>query len=137
MEDKISDTNDNSMNLKKKILIVDDNENIRELMLLILEDQYTIITRNDGQEALDYLRQGNRPDLILSDMIMPNMNGRTFVRHVNSDPRFGQIPIVFITAVESDMLINSFKNKGIVDFIFKPVKPEELLDKVHSILQDA
>lgn len=135
MEKKVSATTNNSANIKKNILIVDDSEAVRDYIQSILKEEYITMTRNDGLEALDYLRQGNRPDLILSDMEMPNMNGRTFVRLVNSDPRFGQIPIVFITAVKSEMLINTFKKMGIVDFIFKPFKPEELVEKVNTILQ--
>ncbi len=135
MGKKVSATTNNSANIKKNILIVDDSETVREFIQSILNEEFTTLAKNDGLEALDYLKQGNRPDLILSDMEMPNMNGRTFVRRVNSDPRFGQIPIIFVTAVKSEMLVNSFKNMGNVDFIFKPFKPEELVEKVNTILR--
>ncbi len=136
MENQEKSIKNNSDSLKKNILIVDDSETMRAFIQSLLEKEYTIMTKSDGQEALDYLKQGHRPDLILSDMEMPNMNGRTFVRHVNSDPRLMRIPIVFITTVYSEMLINSFKNLGIVDFVFKPFKPEELFEKIHNILKD-
>ncbi len=111
MENQEKSIKNNSDSLKKNILIVDDSETMRAFIQSLLEKEYTIMTKSDGQEALDYLKQGHRPDLILSDMEMPNMNGRTFVRHVNSDPRLMRIPIVFITTVYSEMLINSFKDK--------------------------
>ena len=117
----------------KTILVVDDSEAIRGYIKALLENEYLIVTKNDGQEALDYLTQVNRPDLILSDMEMPKMNGRTFVRLVNGDPRYGKIPIIFITSVNSEMLINSFKNMRIIDFVIKPFKPAELIAKVHGI----
>ena len=120
---------------KKTILIVDDSEAIREYSKSLLENEYEIVTKNDGQEALDYLNKGNRPNLILSDMEMPIMNGRTFVRRVFSDPRYGKIPVIFITTVNSEMLINSFKNMGISDYIIKPFKPEVLIEKVHGMLE--
>jgi len=135
MESKNTGVADDKSKVKKVILIVDDSESIRGLIKSLLEDEYDIVTQNDGQEALDYLAHGNRPDLILSDMEMPNMNGRTFVRRVNSDPRYGKIPIIFITSTNSDMLINSFKNMGIVNFIIKPFKPEELIGRVHDMFQ--
>lgn len=63
----------------KTILVVDDNEMVCVLLKSILEAKYKIVIRNDGQDALAFLDQGNRPDLILLDMLMPKMNGRTFV----------------------------------------------------------
>jgi two-component system chemotaxis response regulator CheY len=135
MENENTAKSDGQGKVKKTILIVDDSATIREFSKSLLEDEYDVVTRNDGQEALDYLNQGNRPNLILSDMEMPNMNGRTFVRKVFSDPRYGKIPVIFITTVNSEMLINSFKDIGIADYIIKPFKPEELIGKVHSMFQ--
>jgi CheY-like chemotaxis protein len=104
-------------------------------MKSILEKDYEIVTKNDGQDALAYLSQGNRPNLILLDMLMPNMNGRSFARRVNSDPRYGKIPIIFITTVDSTMLINSFKAMGVVDYIVKPFINNDLLEKVKEVLK--
>jgi CheY-like chemotaxis protein len=133
MENKNTNIPDSQTKGKKTILIVDDSDTIRLFIRSLLEKDYEIIDKNDGQDALTYLSQGNHPDLILLDMEMPNMNGRVFVRRVNSDPRHGKIPIVFITAVNSSLIINSFKNMGVVDFIIKPFKPEELVAKVNDI----
>jgi CheY-like chemotaxis protein len=69
-------------------------------------------------------------------MLMPNMNGRTFVRRVYANPRYGKLPIVFITTVDSTMLINSFKAMGVIDYIVKPFVNEDLLTKVKQILND-
>jgi CheY-like chemotaxis protein len=126
---------DNQQKVKKTVLIVDDSEMMRFLMISILEKDFNLITKNDGQEALDYLQQGNRPDLILLDMLMPNMNGRTFARRVTSDPRYAQIPIIFTTTVDSLMLINSFKALGVLDYIVKPFLNDDLLVRVKEILK--
>ena len=120
---------------KKTILIVDDSEMMRFLMISILEKDYAFVSKNDGQEALDYLQQGNRPDLILLDMLMPNMNGRTFARRVTSDPRYASIPIIFTTTVDSPMLVNSFKAMGIKDYIVKPFVNDDLILRVKEILK--
>ena len=117
---------------KKTILVVDDEEAIRMLMVSLLGKDYEIITKSDGQDALDYLSKGNRPDLILLDMEMPNMNGRVFVRRVKFDPRYGKIPIFFVTSINNPLITNSFINMGVVDFVTKPFKPEELIAKVHD-----
>lgn len=126
---------DTQAKLKKTILVVDDSEMMRFLMFSILEKDFAIVSKNDGQEALDYLNLGNRPDLILLDMLMPNMNGRTFARRVTSDPRYGKIPIIFITTVDSKMLINSFKAIGVVDYIIKPFINDDLLKRVKEVLK--
>jgi len=126
---------DSKTSNKKRILAVDDSEAILSLIVSVLEKDFEVTTKSDGHEALVYLSKGNRPDLILTDMEMPNMNGRVFARRVHSDPRLEKIPIIFITTVNSSMLINSFKSIGITDFIIKPFNNNELLARVNNILQ--
>lgn len=119
---------------KKTILVVDDSDMVCFLIESILENYYNVVIKNDGSEALTYLNQGNRPNLILLDMMMPEMNGRTFVRRVYGDPRYGNIPIIFVTTVESAMLVNSFTNMGVVDYIVKPFENNDLLQRVDNVL---
>ena len=73
-----------------------------------------------------------KPDLILLDMEMPNMNGRVFVRRVKYDPRYGKIPIIFVTAINNPMITNSFRNMGVIDFVIKPFKFEDLAKKIND-----
>jgi len=121
-------------NSRKTILIVDDEEAIRMLMVSLFAKDYEVITKKDGQEALDYLSKGNRPNLILLDMEMPNMNGRVFVRRVKFDPRYEKIPIFFVTSINNPLITNSFKNMGVAGFITKPFKPEDIVAKVADFL---
>jgi CheY-like chemotaxis protein len=133
MENKNTNIPGTPIKERKTILIIDDSDSVRSFIKSILEKEYEIVDKNDGHEALVYLSQNHHPDLILSDMEMPNMNGRAFVRRVKSDPRHAKIPIVFITSVNSSLIINSFANMGVVDFIIKPFKPDELIAKVNDI----
>jgi CheY-like chemotaxis protein len=126
--------NSSQAKTKKSVLVVDDSELICFLIKSILEKDFDVEIKSDGQEALNYLNRGNHPDIILLDMLMPNMNGRTFARRVHNDPRYGNIPIIFITTVNSTMLSNSFKSMGIVDYIVKPFVNDDLLAKVKSVL---
>ena len=120
---------------QKTILVVDDDEAIRLLITSFFEKDYKIVTRQDGHEALLYLGEGNVPDLILLDMEMPKMNGRVFLRRVRyGDSAHNKIPIIFITSVSSKAIIHSTLKLNIDDYILKPFKPEELIEKVHSIL---
>jgi Response regulator containing a CheY-like receiver domain and an HD-GYP domain len=127
-----SDINSSQTTDRKKILVVDDEESIRMLMVALFGKDYDVITKSDGQDALDFLSKGNRPDLILLDMEMPNMNGRVFVRRVKFDPRYGKIPIIFVTSVDNPLITNTFTNMGVVGFILKPFKPEELITRVNN-----
>ncbi len=135
METTNKDMTDPRLKAKKKILIVDDSETIRSLIVSLLENDYEVETKNDGHEALVYLSKGDNPDLILTDMEMPIMDGRMFARRVHADPRRDKIPIIFITSVNSAMLINSFKAIGIIDFLIKPFNNDELIARVNKILQ--
>src|ERR1035437_9344588 len=134
MENTNSGMADSQAETKKTILVVDDNEMVCLLIKSVLDKSYKIVIRPDGTDALTYLDQGNRPNLILLDMLMPKMNGRTFVRRVSADPRYGKIPIIFITTVDSTMLINSFKDL-VVGYIVKPFDKEDLLRKVEDALK--
>ena len=132
MDTSIKDTKTKT---KKTVLVVDDSEMMCFLVKSILETDYLVVIKKDGQEALDYLNQGNRPNLILLDMLMPNMNGRTFVRRIHSNPKYGKIPVIFITTVDSVMLINSFKNMGVIDYIVKPFINDDLITRVNEVLK--
>ena len=133
MKDDIKNT---SINDRKTILVVDDEESIRMLMVSLLGRDYNVVTMSDGQDALEYLSKGNHMDLILLDMEMPNMNGRVFVRRVRFDPRYGKIPIFFVTSIDNPLIINSFMKMGVSGFIHKPFKPDELIRKVYEFFQN-
>lgn len=114
---------------QKTILVVEDNEIVSSLIKVILENDYHIDIRSDGQEALDYLAAGKKPELILLDILMPVMNGTKFIRRFSANPEYGKIPIIFITTVERKRLIDKFKDQ-VVGYIGKPFDKEELIKKV-------
>ena len=105
------------------VFVVDDQDINVMLLEEILKDDYTIITANNGKEALDQLRSTNVfPKLILLDIMMPVMNGREMFEIIKADDAFKRIPVIFITAEndsESELLA-----AGAVDFINKPFRPE-------------
>lgn len=89
----------------------------------------------DGHEALIYLSKNKLPDLILLDMEMPNMNGRVFLRRLKyGNTLLNKIPIIFLTSVNSKLIIKSAYNKGVIDYIIKPFKQEVLEDIVRRQL---
>lgn len=129
-----SDINGSQTEAKKIVLVVEDNEIVSSLIKVVLEDDYHIEIRGDGQEALNYLAQGKKPVLILLDMLMPVMNGEIFIRRFSENPGYGKIPIIVITTVESKRLMSKFKDL-VVAYIEKPFKKEELVKKVREAVQ--
>jgi CheY-like chemotaxis protein len=116
---------------KKKILLVDDENSFLELMKLRLEScGYDIIVAGDGEEAFIKLKEA--PDLIILDVMMPRLDGYSFVRKLRSDPAAKAIPVVIMTA-KPDMK-DLFQMEGINHYLVKPVEKEELLRVIRGII---
>lgn len=121
--------------MSKRILIIDDDPLIRYILSSFLIDNYTVETKNNGRSALQWLKDGNIPDLILLDLEMPEMNGRVFIRRINSSSIHKDIPVIIISGTESNMLRNSFLKAGASDYIVKPFDKEQLLEVIEKVLQ--
>lgn len=119
--------------MAKLILIIDDDPLIRQLLKSYLSKDYTIELKNDGQQAIYWLKSGNIPDLILLDMEMPEMNGRVFIHRIKTSPIHKNIPVVIVSGTNSNLIRTSFMKAGAADFIVKPFQKETLeavLDKI-------
>lgn len=116
------------------VLIVDDTiANVLLLKVLIGNQKYRIVTANNGMEALQAVEKES-PDLILLDIMMPGMNGYEVAEKLKTDPQTQEIPIIFLTALNStNDIVKGFKT-GASDYISKPFNKEELLIRVtHQI----
>ncbi|WP_321335505.1 two-component regulator propeller domain-containing protein [uncultured Bacteroides sp.] len=114
------------------ILIVEDENNIRELLKDVLSD-YIIQEAGDGIEALSYIER-NHPDLIISDIIMPRMDGFSLISHLKSDPKTSYIPIINISAkVSIEDQINAY-NHGADAYITKPFHPKHVISAIENLL---
>ncbi|MBI3602164.1 MAG: response regulator [Candidatus Omnitrophica bacterium] len=118
--------------MSKCVLIVDDEPIVVEIAKRKLEDlHYQVMTAQDGEEALEALKK-KIPDLILLDIQMPKMNGYTFLMEKAKVPEYDSIPVVVLTAYgEMEPL---FKRHGVKAYLLKPLKLQELLEKVQSVL---
>ncbi len=117
----------------KTLLIVDDSVNSLESTLQIL-DHYDLIAATTGQEALDILQHEN-VDLVLMDIVMPDMDGFTTVQKIKDNPKTHHIPIIFITGQDDEQSLTNAFQLGGVDYIRKPVMPLELSLRVNFHLQ--
>lgn len=117
-----------------KILLVEDSPHIRAVLAQTLElENYIVHQAEDGLVALNKL-QNFTPDLILSDINMPNMDGITFYKELRKIPRLIQVPFIFLTANDRPEDIQTGKVLGVEDYLTKPIDPDDLLGIVNARL---
>ena len=123
---------------KSKILIVDDNpQNLYMLQVLLQGNGYEVVSATNGAEALDKARR-DPPDVIISDILMPVMDGFTLCRQWMKDDRLKAIPFVFYTATYTDPRDEELAlSLGAARFIVKPVEPEVFAEMVREIIKEA
>jgi len=117
------------------VLVVDDNQQNRELLQAYLEDVdcYTVAA-NDGLEALEILAK-DPPDLVLLDVMMPKMSGFEVCRRIKNNPKTTDIPVIMVTALNEFGDIERGIDSGTDDFLSKPVNKLELLTRVKTMLK--
>ena len=118
--------------MKKKILVIDDEQDIREIIKISLTDSgFQVLEAADGKTAIELARK-EKPDLITLDIMMPGIDGFQVAKIIKQDPAIADIPIIILSVLNQD------KNKyvqGIVDYISKPFKPEELAAKIKEAIE--
>ncbi len=124
---------------RKKILLVDDSpENIR-VLLEVLKDDYMVVAAKDGNKALEMAAQTPHPDLILLDVLMPEMDGYETCLQLKQGADTQDIPVIFVTALAEDVSEERGFNVGAVDYITKPISPAIVRARVrtHLALKEA
>lgn len=120
--------------IQSTLLIVDDDELQRNMLAKILEaENYRLIFAASGPEALSVLRK-TRPDLILMDVMMPDMSGVEATRRIKAVPRFAEVPIVMVTGMRQGNVVTHSLKAGATDFVVKPIDRDTLLAKVAKAL---
>ncbi|MBF0101222.1 MAG: response regulator [Desulfobacterales bacterium] len=118
---------------KPLVLIVDDNTTNIDLLVNTLNKEYRLGIAKNGFRALDYVKK-QLPDLILLDVMMPEMNGYQVCSHLKANPRSKEIPIIFITAMSDTENITKGFSVGAVDYITKPFHAAEVKARVNTHL---
>lgn len=120
--------------MSEPILVVDDDVDALEAMRFVLEGAgYDVVTAANGEEALRYLRGGGAAGLVLLDLMMPVMNGWTFLAHVESDPSLAAIPIVVLSG---GMLRKAeVASLGVAEYLEKPVEVSTLFSVIRRYLE--
>lgn len=122
--------------MKGKILVIDDEADIRTLCKVNLEyEGYEVVEAGDGLEGLEVLKAEN-PDVVLLDVMMPRMDGWEFMRKVKEAQSTALIPIVLLTAKADDSSQIQGWGEGIIDFVSKPFNPVTLVKHVNKALSE-
>jgi DNA-binding NarL/FixJ family response regulator len=119
----------------KRLLVVDDEPNLLRAVSAVLRGEgFDVTTARNGREALVFVAR-NAPDLIVSDVRMPGMDGFALARKLRAAPNFALIPIIFLTAKdETEDRVEGFQS-GVDVYLTKPFEPDELVAVIRSILQ--
>lgn len=115
------------------ILVVEDNADMRDYIRTILGSEYQIITAKNGVEGLSAAIE-QMPDIIITDIMMPEMNGFQLFEHLRSDKRVNYIPVIMLTAVNDEQHVVKNYEKGVDDYITKPFSAAMLKARVANIL---
>jgi CheY-like chemotaxis protein len=109
---------------QRKILVVEDNRINREMLCEILSSEYKVLEAENGREALAVVKEyGEGISLILLDIVMPVMDGYTFLSIVKADPAYSSIPVIVTTQSDSEADEVAALSHGASDFVAKPYKP--------------
>ena len=122
--------------MNKQIMVVDDDLSLTKTIKFILEDSkdYNVISANSGFECLQKLRNNEIPDLILLDIMMPEMNGWQVFEKIKENDDWKDIPIIILTARTDDLAEEAGRILG-NDYIEKPFEIEVLISRIDRILE--
>ncbi len=116
------------------ILVVDDDPVILQLLQVNFEmEGFTVLTAADGQEGVERTRS-DRPDIVVSDVMMPRMSGLELVSALKGDPDTAGIPVLLLTAKAQQADVATGLEQGADDYVTKPFEPLELVDRVNRLL---
>lgn len=121
---------------KRKVMIVDDEERFLKMAKMNLEEtgKYEVETLSDARDIISRVKSF-RPDVILLDILMPKMDGVEACNIINDDPAINRIPIITLSALDTDKDRLMMYKLGVVDFLIKPIEKNELISRIEKALQ--
>ena len=122
------------MEARPKILVAEDDKDVLRMLETVLRTIGDVTIANDGQDALDKAIAGPTPDVIVTDVMMPRMDGITLAKQLKSHNHLAKVPLVMLTARTGPRDVIAGINAGARFYVTKPFKTEELLSKVRKAL---
>lgn len=117
------------------LLVIDDSKSILSVISYIFSSKYTVVKKLNGVEALDWMSEGNLPDVIVSDINMPEMDGLELLRHLKSSGLYEYIPIIILSSNDNSAEKIRCLRMGADDYLIKPFNPEELEARIANIIK--
>ncbi|WMJ73204.1 response regulator [Cytophagaceae bacterium ABcell3] len=117
------------------VLAIDDINSTLAIIEYTLNKKYNVKTMGTGTEALEWMNEGNLPDLIICDLHMPEMEGVDFIKHIRASGFFKDIPLLVLSSNELSSVRIKCLKAGADDFMVKPFNPEELEARVDNLLR--
>ena len=124
------------MDKQKKILVVDDDQNMLQLLYSFLRDSYCVTMVSSGKDALESLRK-QKPDLMLLDYLMPEMNGKETLEIIRKDENLKDLPVFFLTGVSDSNKISECLKLDPSGYILKPIGKFSLLAKIRAYFEES
>lgn len=118
-------------------MVADDDRMIRRIVVTKLSGLgYTVEEAEDGQEALEKLENGDVPDLLITDQLMPRLNGLQLARRIrdNKDPDIAGLPVIMLTSRSQEQDVIEGLQAGMDDYVSKPFSPDELAARIKTVL---
>lgn len=120
--------------MKKRILVAEDDPQTSSLLVKLLSLDYEMVAVGDGAEALWELQQDPLPDLVVADLMIPEVDGISMIREMKANPRTRKIPVIIITAKDNPRDVIEGINAGAKHYIVKPFKGSDVLEKVKKLI---
>jgi two-component system chemotaxis response regulator CheY len=130
-----AETGQTTQEMRETILVVDDDYFIRTLLNFLLRDHYNVVTIENGFKAMLWLDKGNQPDLILTDVDMPQIDGFSLLAHLRKSGFYRSIPVFMLTGHSDPFLEEKCRNSGATGFLTKPFNPPALLNIIRLTIQ--
>jgi len=120
--------------MPQRILVVEDDPDIQRLVTAVLAKEYEVQSAEDGLAALMAIEQGFKPDMVVVDIMMPRLDGLSFVKALKGHPATAGIPVMFLTAKSAPRDVVEGINLGARYYLTKPFRVDDLVQKVHRLL---
>lgn len=120
--------------MKPTILVMDDEKIIRLFLEKTLGKKYELVIKENGFEGLNWLKEGNNPDVIISDLHMPYLNGYELLNEIQSDVVLRNIPVIMLSGMESYLEKEKCYNLGASVYLSKPLNISHLVENIEKLI---
>lgn len=120
--------------MKKRVLVIDDDYPIRLLIQKVLEKHYEVAAFNNAAKALEHMSINGNPDVIITDMKLPVIDGKALLRNLKSSVRYSSIPIVVVSSWMDERIREDCHTAGAAAYIKKPFNPEVVVNIIEKVV---